>query len=268
MRHLILPSVVSTWMAAAALAQPAAPERIVVPLAEPGEPAFLGVSLMSGGITVEGYDGAEVVIEPAAESAPEEVRERDGMFRIPNTSLGLSVEQEGNRVSIDGEWGNRVARLTVRVPRRTSVHAGTINAGEVLVRGVTGDHELENVNGGITVEDVSGSVVASTTNGQIAVSFVQPARDKPMSFSSFNGDVEVTFPADFGAALRIKVAQGEILSDFEVTLDPQPTTLTRKEGSRGTRFELENEVRGVFGGGGPEIRFETFNGDVRIRKRR
>ncbi len=244
------------------------PQRIVVPLADPGAPAVLEVSLLTGNLTVEAYDGAEVVIEPASLGPPERDRRKDGMFRIPNTSLGLTVEQEGNEVSIDGEWGDNLGNLSVRVPRRTSVHAGNINGGDIAIRGVAGDHELEHVNGGIDALDVSGSVVASTTNGNVRVSFAAIDRDQPMSFSSFNGNIDVTFPADLGALVRIKAGQGEILSDFEVALEAQAPILTRDEASSGIRFELESEVRGKIGNGGPELRFETYNGNVWIRRHR
>lgn len=257
----------SATLAATAAAGQSPPQRIVVPLADPSAPATLEVALLTGNLTVEAYEGAEILIEPSPLGPPERTRLKDGMFRIPNTSLGLTVEQEGNEVSIDGEWGSDVATLTVRVPRRTSVHASNINGGDITLRGVAGDHELSHVNGGINAFDVSGSVIASTTNGEVQVTFAAIDGDQPMSFSSFNGDVDVAFPADLGAVVRIKVAQGEILSDFEVALEPQPTTLTRDEDSSGTRFELESEVRGTIGRGGPELRFETYNGNVLIRKR-
>ncbi len=244
------------------------PQRIAVPLADPSAPATIEVSLMTGRLTVEAYEGAEVVIEPAPVGPPERTRRQPGgMYRIPNTSLGLTVEQEGNTVSIDGEWGDNLGALTVRVPRRTSVHAGNINGGDIVIRGVAGDHELDHVNGGIQALDVSGSVVASTTNGNVLVTFAAIDRQAPMSFSSFNGNVDVAFPADLGARVRIKAGQGEILSDFEVALEAQAPVLTRDEDSSGTRFELESEVRGTIGAGGPELRFETYNGNVLIRKR-
>jgi hypothetical protein len=37
-------------------------ERLVVPLTDPSRPARLEISLFSGDVTVEGYDGNEVII--------------------------------------------------------------------------------------------------------------------------------------------------------------------------------------------------------------
>jgi hypothetical protein len=241
-------------------------QRIAVPLASPGEPAVLAVSLLSGGVRVEGYDGEEIVIEATRKDAGGEVEEVDGMYRIPNNTLGLSVEQRGNTVEVDGSWGSNVAAVRIQVPRATSVKLSTISDGVLSVSGVEGNHELSSVNGGIEALEMRGSVIASTTNGDVVVELLRVTPGTPMSFTTWNGDVEVSFPADFGAMLLMKVGQGEILSEFEVAVDPLGARMTREEGARGTRLELESEVRARIGAGGPEIRFETFNGDVRIKK--
>ena len=86
------------------------------------------------------------------------------------------------------------------MPRRTSVHAHVVH-GDLTVEGVTGDHELSNVNGEVSATDLGGSAVVNTTNGAVRVSFTRVAPDKAMSFSSFNGDVDVTFPANLAADL-------------------------------------------------------------------
>ena len=48
------------------------PQRIAVPLSQPGKPARFEVSLIQGGVEVEAYDGKEVVVEarPARANAP------------------------------------------------------------------------------------------------------------------------------------------------------------------------------------------------------
>jgi hypothetical protein len=54
--------------------------------------------------------------------------------------------------------------------------------------------------------------------------------------------------------------------------DPgRPTTLEvsvfQSGGGDRYRVRVERETRAIVGGGGPELRFKTFNGDVVIRKR-
>jgi DUF4097 and DUF4098 domain-containing protein YvlB len=88
-----------------------------------------------------------------------------------------------------------------------------------------------------------------------------------MSFNTFNGDVDVTFPAKLAATLRVTSGQGEFYTDFDVTAQAQPPVVT--QGSPNGRYEvrLERETVVVVGKGGPDIRFKTFNGNVMVRKR-
>lgn len=263
---LVLAAAAALCVAAPVAAQGNGSQRLVVPLSDPAEPARLEVGLLMGSIRVEAHEGAEVIVEVTTEKVDEHVEQVDGMFRIPNTSLGLEIEERNNRVEISTGIMNRQMDLKILVPRRTSMEVATVNGGEIVVEGVTGELELDNVNGPITATEVSGSVVANTTNGGIEVSFVEMTPDKPMSFTTWNGDVEVTFPADFAGDLKMNAGQGEILSDFPVDLVPQEAKVEREEGA-GYRVSIEQEVHGRVGGGGAEFRFKTFNGDILLKRR-
>ena len=43
-----------------------------------------------------------------------------------------------------------------------------------------------------------------------------------MSFSTMNGDIDVSLPADTKARVKMKADNGEIYSDFEVQQEPGP----------------------------------------------
>ena len=241
-------------------------QQIVVPLSDPGSPAVLHADLTNGSIIINAYDGSEIIVDTAIDASDEEVEERNGLRRIPNTSVGLTVEERSNRVTIEADWSTRTTRLVIKVPRQTSLRVSTVNNGDIEVTGVSGTHELENVNGAISAMDVSGSVVASTTNGDVRVRFVAIDSGKPMSFSSFNGDVDLTVPADTAANLVLQSGQGDIYTDFDVVLDPQKVKMSREEGEKGFRVRLEKEVVGAINGGGADFRFKTYNGDIFVRK--
>lgn len=87
-----------------------------------------------------------------------------------------------------------------------------------------------------------------------------------MSFTTFNGDVDVTFPASLKGDLRIDAGRGDIYTDFDVTQQPVAPKVDRSSSRGGSRFEISGEVHASVGGGGPSIHFKTFNGDVYIRK--
>jgi hypothetical protein len=242
--------------------------RIVVPLSEPNRPATLEVSLFNGSVTVGVHDGNEIVISTQDGRDDEPVRpDREGLRRIPNTSLGLTAEEKNNTVSISVDWNRRGMDLDILVPRQTSVHARTVNGGDLRISGVAGNHELANVNGSIEAADIAGSLVASTTNGDVNVGFREITPNKAMSFTSFNGDIEVAFPRGLSADLRVNAGRGEVLTDFDFEVQPQTSVVDRGGEAGRYRVRLEREVRAVVGGGGPEMQFKTFNGDIVIRQR-
>ena len=94
-------------------------------------------------------------------------RAPDGLRRIQTSSVGLTVEEGDNRVSLRMDFSPKNVDLEVRVPRRTSVHASLVNGGDIVITGVTGEHELSNVNGDVVATDISGSAVLNSTNGDV-----------------------------------------------------------------------------------------------------
>jgi hypothetical protein len=243
---------------------------LAVPLSDPTRPATLSVSMLHGSIHIEAHDGGEVTVEVRGEDdvdEPEEEEEgREGLRRIPNTSLGLTIEEDDNVVEVNGDWSSEIEVLHVRVPRRTSLRLSCTNCDEMRVDGVTGEHELSSTNGDIAATNLGGSAVVSTTNGDVEVAFREITAGKAMSFITFNGDIEVTFPALLQADLRINSGRGEIFTDFDVEIRPQEPRVERDSDGRTQKLRLEQEVRATVGGGGPELRFKTFNGDVVVRK--
>jgi hypothetical protein len=268
-RRLALPITVALALTAAA---GRAQERFVIPLSSPGQPVSVQVELVFGSISVEPHANAnEVVLVAKAEPEPERQRagqgNRQGMRRLPNLSLGLVVEEAANVVKVNMDGAPRPAVLQLLVPRRASLKLSTVNDGNIAVRGIEGELELNNTNGDVTATDISGTVVASTVNGEVKVVLTRVDPKAAMAFSSLNGDVDLTVPADFKADLRLRSDNGEIYSDFDVELVASEASVSQGRSGGRYRLEVQREVRGRVNGGGPEIQLRTFNGDVLLRKR-
>jgi len=254
-------------------AAPAAAERVVVPLSDPTKPAELEVSLVMGSIKVTGGSGREVIVEAQSrkEDEPREGRDlpanRAGMRRIPNTSIGLEAEAEGNQVSISAESWARAVDVEIQVPAGSSVALSTVNDGDIEVAGIDGEVEVSNTNGEIRVTNVRGPVSANTVNGDVTVVFSRAMVSAPMAFSTLNGDVDVTFPPSLKATVRLQSDNGEIFSDFDVALATETVKGPESRKEKG-RFHVivSREMVGEINGGGPEILFKTFNGDVLLRR--
>src|SRR5437588_1349903 len=245
-------------------------DRVTVPLSDPTRPAFIKAHLLNGAITVKGYEGKEVVVEARARASEESDKESHGMRRIPINSTGLEVEEENNRVNIGAASTQRTIDLTISVPVRSSLSLHTVNDGNINVANVDGELDVNDVNGEVTLSGVSGTVVAHALNGKVLVTFNRINPAKPMAFSSLNGDIDVTFPADLKANLVISSDRGEVFSDFDVALAaraPQQQTAQDSRAQGGHyKVQIDKSVRGTINGGGQELQFRNFNGNIYIRK--
>ena len=265
---IILSAVLSAGLAFAAAS--ANPDRVTVPLSDPTRPAFIKAHLLNGGITVKGYEGKEVIVEARVRSEDGD-RESNGMHRIPINTTGLEVEEESNKVNIGAASTQRTIDLTISVPVHSSLSLHTVNDGNISVSNVDGELDVNDVNGEVTLSGISGTAVAHALNGKVLVTFNRINPTKPMAFSSLNGDIDVTFPPDLKANLVISSDRGDVYSDFEVALAPRALQQTpaaedtRAEGGH-YRVKIDKTVRGTINGGGQEIQFHNFNGNIYIRK--
>jgi hypothetical protein len=257
-------------------------EKVTVPLSDPARPATVKARLVTGSITVTVGSGPQVVVETEpsrasgreargnAPPAPPVPPPPPGMHRIDIGGRGINVEEDHNTVTIGAGFGG--TNLRIQVPVNTSVELGTVNGGEINVAGINGDIDVNNVNGFIELKDVSGAVSATTVNGSVTVSLTHVAPDKPMSFSSLNGKVDVTLPADTKARLRLKTTNGAIYSDFDVKMEAD-TAKPVIEDARGQggryriRMDRGSSVNGSINGGGPEYSFQTMNGVILLHRK-
>jgi DUF4097 and DUF4098 domain-containing protein YvlB len=243
-------------------------DRIPVTLSDPSRPAHVKVSMVNGGITVKAYEGKEVVVEARMRNR-ENSRNEGGPKRLAISSTGLSVEEENNEVNINTESYMHPIDVSVSVPVHTSLKLRAVNDGDIVVTGVDGELDVDDINGAVTLNNVSGSVVAHALNGHVYATLTRVEPQKAMAFSSLNGNIDVTFPADLKANVSIRSDQGDVFSDFDVQLkaaSSQPVV----EDSRGKggkyRVKIDKTVHGTINGGGPEIQFRNFQGQIYIRK--
>ena len=224
-------------------------------------------------ITISGVEGLTARGQSIAIIEEKEKEKKDkaaGMKRIPIESSGLTVEEDNNEVTIRLESMRRSYDLDIKVPLNSSLKLSGANLDEINVENVNGELEASCANGNIKLMNVSGTVVTTSTNGDIEVVLSKVASDKPMSFVTFNGDIDVTLPTDVKASLKIRSQIGEVYSDFDVSLKSVPAKTeqsAKKEGGR-YRVSLDRSVFGTINGGGPEFRFQTNSGDIYIRMKK
>jgi DUF4097 and DUF4098 domain-containing protein YvlB len=247
-------------------------DRIVVPFSDASKPRTVVVKIIQGGITVRGYDGKDVIVESSARSNNRE-RGRPsnvpaGMHQLENSSGGMDITEDANVVTIHGGM-TRSSDVAIQVPMQTSLRLETLNGGAIVVENISGEVDAQNMNGAVTITNVSGSVVANSMNGKVMVSLNRVTPNKTMSFSTMNGTIDVTLPADVKANLKMKTDNGDIFTDFDVKLDGSHPPTVENNGKNGGHYhvKVDKAMYGSINGGGPEMQFVTYNGNIVIHKK-
>ena len=288
MKTLLTFIILLTTPLAALLAQNPISEELVIPLSDPGKPGALEVGVINGSIKVMTHSGKDVLIEATSgtraatkgEGGKEKIKEKvkgdnaaaseaqsSGMRRItPNNGLELTAEERNNRVKVSTNSHAKAVDLTIRVPERFSLKLSSVNGGAISVENVKGELEVDNMNGPIELTNVGGSAVANTLNGSIKATFTNVNANTPMAFSTLNGRIDVTFPANMKANVKMKSDRGEIYSDFDMDIDKSQPQATRSSQSGVYRVTVENWVSGKINGGGPEIMMKSMQGNIYVRK--
>lgn len=173
---------------------------------------------------------------------------------IRGTEAEVSVETVGGDVTVRGGAG-LIAIRTVQ--------------GEIDVTGATGRVEVLSTNEDITLADIAGDIYVEGTNGDITLRGIRSTSTRVTTvngdlaydgtirdngryvFSTHNGDVTLTVPANVNATVSVGTYHGEFESDF-------PVRLTGTTRDRSFTFTL--------GSGSARIELESFNGEIRLRR--
>lgn len=150
-------------------------------------------------------------------------------------------------------------------------------SGDLRVRGVRGDMAVNLISGDMTLDDASGNVDITTVSGDITMRGIvsKSVRAKTTSgdvsydgtidragryeFAAHSGDVGLSIPRDAAAQLTVSTWNGDIESEFPITLAPGEHGIGSATAKRFT-FDIG-------GGGGARVIAESFSGDITIRRR-
>jgi hypothetical protein len=243
-----------------------------------GEHRSIEVDNIFGSIEVVGGSGnqVELVVDENTRA------ESKNALALAHKEVNLDITQpDGNlRLYVDGpfrcncEDGCRGQRrrhedgyivkmdFVLHVPNNVSVDVRTVNEGRVVVRNIDGDFIARNVNGDIELDGMAGSGLAHTVNGPVKVTFRRNPQQNS-SFQSVNGNIDLFFARGLSADFRFKTFNGGIYSDFPVTTMPLKAP-TREEHGGKVVFRADRFTAARISNGGPEIKIENLNGDIRI----
>lgn len=243
--------------------------EFTVPLSDPAKRGKLSARINYGSITVKGTARKDVLVKYKSEQDEEDKSEnsKDGLRRISGGGMDLEVVEDNNVVKVASDSWNNKLNLEIEVPSGMDLEVKTYNDGDLMITNIQGEVELTNYNGEITALNISGSVVATTFNGGIKVTFNNVTAGTPMSYSTYNGDIDITFPAAIKASMRMKTERGDIYSGFDVDFKSSGP-VQKKDAKPGVyKVVIDEWKRGDINGGGPEITMKNYNGDIYLRKK-
>jgi len=122
--------------------------------------------------------------------------------------------------------------------------------GDVEAEGLGDTVRAYRVNGGIRLS-TKRFAEAVTVNGSIYASMGRADWTDGVDFHTVNGGITLELPASFSAEVRASTVNGDIETDF-------PLTVTGRFGPR--------HLRGTVGTGGRDLDLNTVNGSIRLRK--
>jgi hypothetical protein len=252
-----------TATAAPAVGQP---ETITVPLSRPGEPMSLHIDIITARIEVIGEERKDVALAITLSGGNRKITMPSGAKTLAGGGAGLEINERDNRVSIESDGPPSNISIVAHVPRRAKLDLSTVNEGEIVVRDIVGDLQMENVNGPITATNINGTVIAESVNSPIVIGLAAVAPGGATSVSSLNGDITLQLPTNVKAELHLDSGRGEVSSDFELDVKPSKPQIERNERRGGVSVKMENVIVATINGGGPVIRVKTYNGDIKLTK--
>jgi hypothetical protein len=141
----------------------------------------------------------------------------DGLRRLDD-EVSFELHEHDNVISLtlagENPWAGQDADFKISVPRVMALDIKTGTGGDLEVKDVAGDIEINNLNGEVRLEGIAGSAVVNTMNGEVHATYVKVPQ-KLVSITSMNGKIDLRVPAETKANVRLRTHNGSILTDFD-----------------------------------------------------
>lgn len=214
----------------------------------------------TGELPVEGYSGNEIIITSDEHfDAPERAKGLKPVYSAgpDNTGIALYMEKNGNKISFRCLLPiTRSGTYHIKVPENLllKIHRQCGTDTRTMIQNMKSEVDFDGCDE-VNLKNVTGPLVISTINGSVNVVFSEISKDKPISIASINGEVDVTIPAKAGVNLEMSNHNGNMYSDFDMV---QENKNLRRVGG--------NTVRATLNGGGTDLRLQSVNGNIYLRK--
>jgi len=204
----------------------------------------------NGGISVKGWERAEILVRAKIETRASTQAEADQLAQqVRIETAALNIHAEGPESRNDYQW---YVSYEIFVPGRSDLKLTAHNGG-ISITDVSGKIDFNTTNGGVSLRRVGGAVTGETTNGGLNVELTGSRWDgELLDVRTTNGGVNITMPDNYSAHLETGTTNGNVQSAF-----PLNVPLTEKG-------RMPKDISVDIGSGGPTIRAITTNGGVHL----
>lgn len=267
-KHPLLLGAVAFLLAGAVRGQEKPFEQLTVPLTWPDKPGKLVIERHQGSISVTGYEGRDILVKATFRRPPDPAgpgNNAGGMKPVSTAAIQLDAREADNIVTIDAHSRTKSIDLEILVPVRFSVKLGVRDDGDVAVRSLRGDAEVDNPYGRVSLERLTGSANVNSVDGDIIAGFLGVEAGVPLALTTVHGKIDVAFPAGAALTIRMKSDEGMIYSDFEIAVEKRRTRTEPALKAGEKRIALEEWTTGRIGPGGTDVLLQSFDGNIYIR---
>jgi DUF4097 and DUF4098 domain-containing protein YvlB len=203
---------------------------------------------MNGGVTVNGWDRADVWVRARIDTAADTDSEARSMVPTIRFASGSGqIRAEGPEMDKHHNWA---VTYEIFAPRQSDLQMKTFNGG-IHLADLRGTISFEALNGGVTLERLAGEIHGHTTNGGLHITLAGDRWEgSGLDVETTNGGVRLDLPSSYSAHIETSTVNGGMDVEFPITVHGRI--------DRNLSFDIGN--------GGPTIRATTTNGGVRIRK--
>ncbi|WP_214072228.1 DUF4097 family beta strand repeat-containing protein [Mucilaginibacter sp. dw_454] len=214
-------------------------------------------------VTVEGYDGNEVVFKSALKEKEKDPRAKglraiSGDGYTDNTGLGISVTENGNNLEVH-PVGNS-AGLKIMVPKNIIVSSAchvVADAGKIEFKNMTNEIEVSADYNEVVLDNVTGPMTVRALYGEVKAKFNGIIKG-PVSIASTYGAVDVTVPTETKADVKLSTSFGEILASADLKI-------VIEKNKADNMISYGKLVNGKINGGGTDFKLTSEYGKIYLR---
>lgn len=219
---------------------------------------YVSIDTYKGSIDVETWDKAEVYVHVKIEADTDGWSDSSPEEQLDNVKIRYNASENSVRIqskydkvsSFFGSETRALVHYKIKMPKTAELEIDDYKS-ETRIENLQADIKMETYKGRVDILGLTGGIDLETYKGDAVIDFTELKND--CKFDTYKGSVELNLDSNSKFDLDVDLGKrGDFDCDFDYSINGR---------------KHHDEVRGSVNGGGPRLEFETYKGDLRIRKK-